>query len=456
MLILGTRPEIIKMAPVIKALQKKRDVNILIIHSGQHYDFEMSQILFDELNLPSADINLKVGSGTHSTQTAKMLIHYEEVITKYKPNLVLAEGDTNTVVAAGLASIKLQVPFGHVEAGLRCYDRTMPEEINRTLADDCAEICFAPNEWAALNLLYEGIPPHKIFVTGNPIVDQCLLIKNKLNKQSNIISKFGLNKKQFLLVTLHRSETVDNKEKLEKIINSFLKMEDLYIVFPLHPRTRKKLIQYDLLSNLQKAIHIKLTSPLGYFDFLNLLTHTKIVITDSGGIQEEAFTYGKPCITLRDNTERPETIWAGANFLVGNNGYKIEQKVRTILNDTGFEDRIKKIKNPFGDGLAGEKIASICIEQCKKNISIISPTYLQGGSIIYRIHQISKSLENTTVTKFEKKFPELTISLIYDNKGIPYLPKPKIILKKDWKIRIFGDVYHINNFEKQLNNQIET
>ena len=447
MLILGTRPEIIKMAPIIKALQKKQNVDILIIHSGQHYDFEMSQILLDELDLPAVDINLNIGSDTHSSQTAKMLNCYEEVLMKYKPDLVLAEGDTNTVVAVGLASIKLQVPFGHVEAGIRCYDRTMPEEINRILADDCAEICFAPSEWAAQNLLYEGIPPHKIHVTGNPVVDQCMDIKKNIETRSNIIERFGLNDKLFLLVTLHRSETVDNQKKLERIMNSFLKLKDLQIIFPLHPRTRKKLIQFNLLSKLNDAIHIKLTSPLGYFDFMNLLIHSKIVMTDSGGIQEEAFTYGKPCITLRNNTERPETVLAGGNFLVGNNEERIEQQVKTILQDNDFEDRIKNMKNPFGDGSAGERIASICVEKCEKKLSITSPNYMKGGSALYRIVEISERFQNITVAKFEKMFHEIQISLIYDDKGVPHLPKPKIIMKKGWKIRIFGDAHLLNTFE---------
>jgi UDP-N-acetylglucosamine 2-epimerase (non-hydrolysing) len=230
-------------------------------------------------------------------------------------------------------------------------------------------------------------------------------------------------------------------------MNSFLKLKDLQIIFPLHPRTRKKLIQFNLLSKLNDAIHIKLTSPLGYFDFMNLLIHSKIVMTDSGGIQEEAFTYGKPCITLRNNTERPETVLAGGNFLVGNNEERIEQQVKTILQDNDFEDRIKNMKNPFGDGSAGERIASICVEKCEKKLSITSPNYMKGGSALYRIVEISERFQNITVAKFEKMFHEIQISLIYDDKGVPHLPKPKIIMKKGWKIRIFGDAHLLNTFE---------
>lgn len=438
-MIVGTRPEIIKMTPVIRALKKNRNATTLIVHSGQHYDFEMSQILFEELDLPSPEVNLKVGSGSHSQQTAKMFVHYEKIITKYQPDLVLAEGDTNTVVAAGLASIKLHAPFGHVEAGLRCHDRTMPEEINRIVADDCAELRFAPSRWAALNLLYEGIPPHTIYVTGNPIVDQCLHVRSFLEKRSNIIEELKLDEYPFLLVTVHRAETVDVKEMAEGIVRSLLRMKDLQFVFPIHPRTKTMFSRHGLLSLLQKADHIKLTPPLGYYDFMNLMLHSEIVLTDSGGVQEEALTLGKPCITLRYNTERPETVWAGGNFLVGTDEDRLVFQVREILSDKNFLDRLKMLRNPYGDGHAGERIASICIKECKANLAILPSTYTNGGSATYTIHEIPERFSGISVEEFLKKNPGLHISLIYDRNGSPLLPKADMNLERGWRVRVFGE-----------------
>lgn len=438
-MILGTRPEIIKMAPVIRALKKKRGVTTLIVHSGQHYDLEMSRIFFEELGLPDPEVNLKVGSGSHSQQTAKMLVRYEKIITKYQPDLVLAEGDTNTVVAAGLASIKLRVPFGHVEAGLRCHDRTMPEEINRVVADDCAELRFAPSRWAALNLLYEGIPPHTIHVTGNPIVDQCLHVRNLLEKRSSMIEELKLDGRPFILVTVHRAETVDTKKMAEGIVRALLRIKDIRFIFPIHPRTRRMFSRNGLLPLLQKAEHIKLTSPLGYYDFMSLMLHSEIVLTDSGGVQEEALTLGKPCVTLRYNTERPETVWAGGNFLVGTDEDRIVFQVREILRDKKFLDRLKTIRNPYGDGHAGEKIASICIKECRAKLVIRPSTYINGGSATYTIHEVPERLSGISVEEFSKRNPGLHISLIYDRDGSPLLPESDTSLERGWRVRVFGE-----------------
>ena len=354
-LIAGTRPELIKISPVFEALSSRRHRAILVL-SGQHYDGNMSDEFVKELSLPRPAVTMRVGSGSHGEQTGKALIGCERAIETFKPNVVIAQGDTNTTLAAALAASKLKVPFGHVEAGLRSYDREMPEEINRIVVDHISNLLFAPTWKSVLNLCSEGLPRNRIFMTGNTVVDACIRFSQAAEK-SRILKRLDLDEDQNLvLVTAHRVANVDSKENLQGIVSSLTQLSECTVVFPVHPRARKRLQQFGLMRKLRKAGHIILTEPLSYLDLLRVLMSSKLALTDSGGIQEEAITLHVPCLTMRLNTERPETIDVGANFLVGTDPDKIVRFTRRIIGDEDFANRMRTALNPFGDGHAGERI----------------------------------------------------------------------------------------------------
>jgi len=439
MAIIGTRPEIIKMEPVIRALLKFSEIELTLVHSGQHYDLEMSRVFIDELGLPKPDVNLEVGSGTHAQQTARMLLGYEKVVDDYKPHLVLAEGDTNTVVAAGLVAVKRHVLFGHIEAGLRCYDQTMPEEINRVLADDCAQLCFAPTERATLNLLYEGIPPHRIYVTGNTIVDACSWYVKIAEKKSTILKSLRVSRARPLVtVTIHRAENVDVKNHLKNIVTALVEMDDATVIYPVHPRSEKRLKEFGLWRLLREAEHVLLTKPLGYFDFLKLLTCSSFIMTDSGGIQEEAVSLKKPCLTLRKSTERPETVDVGANIVVGTDRKRILYYARKIMHNPEFAKRMAVDTNPLGDGHAGERIAKISIDVCEKGEKLESPSFLKTGSASFKIAQVGRKLAGKSIQELKKVFPHVLVTLVFDERGEPLPPYPELKIKEGWTIRVFG------------------
>ncbi len=350
-IILGTRPELIKMSPIIRAAEQ-RNLDFFVLHTGQHYSYEMDKVFFQQLELPGATYNLDVGSASHGEQTAEMLAGIERILIKEKPNIVLVEGDTNTVLAGALAAAKLQIAIGHVEAGLRSFDRTMPEELNRILADHLSNYLFAPTGKAEKNLLNEGIPKNIIFATGNTIVDAVNQNLEISRRKANILNEFELKTNKFFLATVHRQENTDKREKLAGILKGFgliYENFDLPVIYPIHPRTEKMI----KLFNLDIPEGISLISPLGFLEFLQMESNAKIVLTDSGGVQEETCILGVPCLTLRDNTERPETIEIGANTLVGTDPVKIVEGA--LKSSTGANSW----ENPFGDGRASEKILSI-------------------------------------------------------------------------------------------------
>lgn len=350
-IILGTRPEIIKMSPIIRECEKKR-LDYFILHTGQHYSYNLDKIFFQELSLPEAKYNLDVGSGSHAEETGKMLMGIENILMEEKPDVVLVEGDTNTVLAGALAASKLHIKVGHVEAGLRSHDRNMPEEINRILADHCSDYLFAPTEEAKANLLKEGILMNNIFVTGNTIVDAVHQNLEIAKMKADVLTKLDLEKGGYFLVTAHRQENVDVKERLKDILDG---LELIYsefnhpIIYPIHPRTMKRLREFGL--EVQKGV--RLIDPLGFLEFLQLEANTELILTDSGGVQEESCILKVPCVTLRDNTERPETIEVGSNILVGVNQDKILRGVKKMLS------KERKWKNPFGDGRASERIVGL-------------------------------------------------------------------------------------------------
>lgn len=351
-IIIGTRPEIIKMAPVIRECEK-RNLDFFVLHTGQHYSYELDKVFFKDLELPHPLYNLDVGSGSHAEQTGKIMTGIEKVLANEQPDVVLVQGDTNTVMAGALAASKMQIKVGHIEAGLRSYDRNMPEEINRIVTDHISDHLFAPTNISRANLLREGLSDDRIIITGNTIVDSVIQNKIIAEKNRNILDEMELNSKEYFLATSHRAENVDNVSKLQEIIKGLklIGMEySLPIVFPIHPRTKKMISKFGL-----KFDGIKIIDPVGFIEFLQLEANARLVLTDSGGIQEEACILGVPCITLRDNTERPETLEVKSNVLVGAVSEKMLDGVKHMLTkDNGW-------KNPFGDGMASKRIIN-CIE----------------------------------------------------------------------------------------------
>jgi len=348
--ILGTRPEIVKMSPVIRQLEAK-DIDFFVLHTGQHYSYNMDAIFFEQLGLPQPKYNIEAGSSSHAEQTATILSGVEKILLDEFPDVVLVEGDTNSVLAGALAAAKLHIKVGHIEAGLRSYDRNMPEEINRILTDHCSDYLFAPTEKAKTILLGEGIPEEKIHVTGNTIVDAVYQNLSIAQGQSNIFNILNIRPAQYFLVTLHRQENVDNRERFSSILDGLRKVAEFYhqpVIYPVHPHSRKRMSEFGLA-----APGLTLIEPVDYFDFLMLESNTRLVLTDSGGIQEEACILGVRCVTLRDNTERPETLEVGANVIAGTASDDILENVRLMFEIERYW------QNPFGDGRAGERIVDI-------------------------------------------------------------------------------------------------
>ncbi len=345
-IILGTRPEIIKLAPIIRELEKKK-LDYFIIHTGQHYAYNLDKIFFEELNLPQPKYNLEVGSHIYGKQMSLIIKNLEEKLKLENPDIILVEGDTNSVLAGALVANKLGIKIGHVEAGLRVY-QIMIEEFNRSLTGVYVDYHFAPTSLSKENLLKEDVPESKIFITGNTIVDALFENIKLANSKYNILSKYNLEKDNYILVTLHRPESVDNKKNLRSILKGVELLNDK-IIFPIHPRTKNRLKEF----NLNLPSNIIEIEPQGYFEFLQLMINAKLVITDSGGVQEETCILKVPCVTLREGTERPETLQVGSNMLAGYDPMKILEYSKTMLKKERNWD------NPFGDGKSAEKIVNI-------------------------------------------------------------------------------------------------
>jgi len=354
--VVGARPNFMKAAPVMRALASLDGLRQTLVHTGQHYDTNMSEVFFQQLDIPEPDINLGVGSGSHTYQTAQIMSSFEPVALESKPDLVLVYGDVNSTVATALVCAKMSIPVGHVEAGLRSFDRTMPEEINRLLTDQIADLLFTPSRDADENLLHEGISSEKIHLVGNVMIDTLVhLLPKALDRWIILHSSWKL--ERFGLVTLHRPSNVDHPEKISSIMNTLIEISDrLPLIFPIHPRTRLRLEDLKLLKQ-NSRVHLK--EPLGYLDFLALQCHAALVITDSGGIQEETTYLGVPCLTVRENTERPVTLSLGTNILVGQDMDRLRAEVGHILSG----DRKQGQKIPFWDGQAGRRIADTIVSR---------------------------------------------------------------------------------------------
>ena len=357
--VVGIRPDIIKIASFVKEAKKHRQIKTTLIDTGQHYDYEMSKVFFRELNIPEPNYNLKVGSGLHAFQTAEIMKRLEPILLKGKPNFVVVVGDSNTTLAGALTAAKLHIPVVHIEAGLRSFDMSMPEEINRRLTDHVSDLLFVTEPSGVKNLLEEGISKEKIHLVGNTAIDSLKNLKLRIQK-SGILKKLDLRKKNYAVLTLHRPSNVDNLRSLGYFLNIFTEIENkIKIVFPIHPRTEKILELKDC-----GAKDLRIVNSLGYFDFLALVSQSKFVLTDSGGIQEETTFLGIPCLTLRKNTERPITITQGTNVLCDNKE-KILKEVDKIL-----KGKYKKTRVPeFWDGKTAKRIVRIIKKNFIKNES---------------------------------------------------------------------------------------
>jgi UDP-N-acetylglucosamine 2-epimerase (non-hydrolysing) len=350
-----------KVAPLHRAFAGMDDIRHMIVHTGQHYDQNMSKVFFDDLELPKPDVYLGVGSGSHAEQTAKVMVEFEKVLRNEKPDLVIVVGDVNSTVACSLTASKLLIPVAHVEAGLRSFDRTMPEEINRIVTDVLSDYLFVTEESGVVNLKHEGISDDKVFLVGDVMIDSLMMYREKakrsaMSDQLSAISGQRIEPQGYTLVTLHRPSNVDEKENLETILRIFQGSEKHGpIVFPIHPRTRKRIEEFGLSSQFAQVRGLVLTDPLGYLDFLNLMMDARIILTDSGGIQEETTFLNVPCVTLRENTERPVTLEVGTNVLTGLD----TDKIVSLVADC-YAGKWKKSMMPrLWDGKAAERIANI-------------------------------------------------------------------------------------------------
>tara|TARA_Y100000310_G_scaffold345688_1_gene468300 strand:- start:4953 stop:6029 length:1077 start_codon:yes stop_codon:yes gene_type:complete len=353
-LVLGTRPEIIKVSSVIRACEKK-NIEYFLVHTGQHYDQNMDEIFFEQLKLKKPKYNLNVGSCSPGKQIGSMIEKIEEILLQERPDVVLVQGDTNSVLAGALAANKNKIKVGHIEAGLRSFDKGMPEENNRVMVDHISNFLFVPTNDTIKNIDREGIDKKKVFVVGNTATD-AIFQNSVIAKESvDVLTKFSLQKNAYVVVTAHRPANVDDPNNLKKLLdglNGVAEELQVPLIFAIHPRTKKRIEENGLVVSQQ----IRMVDPVGYLEFLQLMEHAKVIITDSGGIQEEACVLKVPCVTIRENTERPETLTIGCNVLVGIDPVKIVDCTKTMIN------KARDWSSPYGDGTAGEKIVEILLK----------------------------------------------------------------------------------------------
>lgn len=356
--VVGARPNLVKIAPLLQAMRRQKRIEPLLVHTGQHYDQKLSDIFFQQMKIREPDFNLDVGSGSQAWQTAEILKRIEPVLVDHKPDLVLVVGDVNSTLAASLAAAKLRIPIAHVEAGLRSFDRSMPEEINRVVTDALADQLFVTEKDAVENLLREGRPRERIYLVGNVMIDaleQFLPVArgSRIAEDLDLVCNGSL--VPFGLVTLHRPSNVDSSATLASLVRALESVADMVpLIFPVHPRTRQKLLELGIKNHAK----LRLIDPLGYLEFICLLSQARIVLTDSGGVQEETTALRIPCLTLRENTERPVTVTRGTNHIVGQDPEKIETKAREILHG----NRKKGERPQLWDGHAAERIVELLLK----------------------------------------------------------------------------------------------
>lgn len=365
--IVGARPQFIKVAAVTRVANSISQIQHVLIHTGQHYDENMSEVFFQELEIPKPDYNLGIGSGTHGAQTGRMLEAIEQVLRQIIPDLVLVYGDTNSTLAGALAAVKLHIRVAHIEAGLRSYNRRMPEEINRVLTDHASDLLFAPTEAAVKNLKQEGMPSDRIFLVGDVMYDAALYYGAKAERESQILQELGLRPKEYVLATIHRAENTDDAQRLGNIFKGLeLLAKEIAVIIPLHPRAREALKQQGLLAEVSD--HICVVEPVGYLDMVMLEKHSMLIATDSGGVQKEAFFNGVPCATLRNETEWVELIKLGWNRLVP------PMSATKIFDDlSGMVEQRGLPAFPYGNGNTGQKIVNTLMTKYAVDLSTPGP-----------------------------------------------------------------------------------
>lgn len=374
--VVGARPNFMKMAPIVAEMSRHPAIRQRLVHTGQHYDAAMSQLFFDELGMPRPDVYLGVGSGSHAAQTARVMLDFEPVLIEERPDLVVVVGDVNSTLACALVAVKMGIRVAHVEAGLRSFDRAMPEEINRILTDALCDLLLIPSLDGRENLLREGIPEERIRFVGNVMIDTLRQHEAKARARP-VLRELRVVPNGYALLTLHRPSNVDRPETLAALIDVVETVQErLPLIFPLHPRTRAMLEQHALGERLRAMPGLRLTDPLGYLDFLALMSQARVVLTDSGGIQEETTALGVPCLTLRENTERPVTVTQGTNRLVGQDPRRILEAFEEAMAETAPDgddgrqaDRLPSAENrrprripELWDGRAAERIVAACLE----------------------------------------------------------------------------------------------
>jgi len=357
--VVGARPNFMKIAPLMEEFSRHPNIETCLIHTGQHYDAKMSKLFFEELGIPKPDIDLGVGSSSHAVQTGKIMIAFEEALLQINPDLVVVVGDVNSTIACSLVATKLGVQVAHVEAGLRSFDRTMPEEINRILTDHISDYLFVTEKSGEENLLHEGISEAKIHLVGDVMIDT-LLRHLKKAQQSQVLQKTGVSPKAYAALTLHRPSNVDSPTQFSAILQALEEVQkDIKIVFPMHPRSASRLQEFGLKQHIEALPNLIVTPPFGYLDFLKLLAEARFVLTDSGGVQEETTALGVPCLTLRENTERPATVTQGSNQVIGTDPERIVAASQRILAGdfkTGGRPEL-------WDGRAAQRIVQVLLKE---------------------------------------------------------------------------------------------
>jgi UDP-N-acetylglucosamine 2-epimerase (non-hydrolysing) len=353
--IVGARPNFMKVAPITRAISERGRLTQRLVHTGQHYDVKMSDVFFTDLGLPPPDVHLGIGSGSHAEQTGRLMIELEKVFLNEKPDLLSVVGDVNSTLAATLVAVKLGIPVSHVEAGLRSFDRTMPEEINRVLTDRISDLLLTPSADADANLIREGLEPARIYLVGNVMIDSLLASREKAQKMPTLANQ-GLTPHSYAVCTLHRPANVDDAEVFGGLLSALGHVSKrLPVVFPVHPRTRKRIAELGLTHVLERAPDLRLVEPMGYLEFLALTSQARLILTDSGGLQEESTALGVPCLTLRDNTERPVTVEVGSNLVVGIQPARIQNEADRVLDGQAKKGRIPDL----WDGQTGARIAQL-------------------------------------------------------------------------------------------------
>jgi UDP-N-acetylglucosamine 2-epimerase (non-hydrolysing) len=356
--VVGARPNLMKIAPLMDAFARREGVDSLLVHTGQHYDANMSELFFGQLGIPEPTIDLEVGSASHALQTAEIMRAFEPVVLEHEPDAVLVVGDVNSTIACGLVAVKLGAKLVHVEAGLRSFDRGMPEEINRVLTDAISDVLFCTESSGVENLLREGVPGEKIHLVGNVMIDTLLRHRERA-LSSPVLADLGLQERGYSVLTLHRPSNVDDPAVLGKLLDALeVVQRDMPLVFPAHPRTREKLRRFGLADRVTGMPNLRILDPLGYLEFLKLMACARVVLTDSGGIQEETTILRVPCLTLRENTERPVTAEVGTNRIVGQDPERIVAAYREVVAGESVEGGIP----PLWDGRAADRIADVLVE----------------------------------------------------------------------------------------------